>query len=121
MLVIENDSDAVAKLKSQGIEAIAGNAADPEVIAAANLAQARCLLVAVPDAFEGGQIVEQARTHQSAIAHSCALAFAGRERASDAARRNPRDHGRARDREGDACRHREAARYGLRVDTSCFA
>ena len=61
MLVIENDSDAVAKLKSQGIEAIAGNAADPEVIAAANLAQARCLLVAVPDAFEGGQIVEQAR------------------------------------------------------------
>jgi CPA2 family monovalent cation:H+ antiporter-2 len=61
MLVIENDSDAVTKLSTQGIEAIAGNAADPEVIAAANLAAARCLLVAVPDAFEGGQIVEQAR------------------------------------------------------------
>jgi CPA2 family monovalent cation:H+ antiporter-2 len=61
MLVIENDDDAVTKLKTQGIEAIAGNAADPEVIAAANLATARCLLVAVPDAFEGGQIVEQAR------------------------------------------------------------
>ena len=31
------------------------------MLAAANLEQARCLLVAVPDAFEGGQIVEQAR------------------------------------------------------------
>ena len=61
MLVIENDSDETGKLKAHGIEAIAGNAADPEVIAAANLTAARCLLVAVPDAFEGGQIVEQAR------------------------------------------------------------
>mgnify|MGYP000306514084 CR=1 FL=1 len=50
-----------AELKAQGIEAIAGNAADPEIIAAANLAAARCLLVAIPDAFEGGQVVEQAR------------------------------------------------------------
>jgi CPA2 family monovalent cation:H+ antiporter-2 len=61
LLVIETDSGEAAKLKAQGIEVIAGNAADPEVIAAANLAAARCLLVAVPDAFEGGQIVEQAR------------------------------------------------------------
>jgi CPA2 family monovalent cation:H+ antiporter-2 len=61
LLVIENDSDQIAILKSKGIAAIDGNAADPEVIAAANLAQARCLLVAVPDTFEGGQIVEQAR------------------------------------------------------------
>ena len=30
-------------------------------MAAANLAGARCLLVAIPDAFEGGQVVEQAR------------------------------------------------------------
>jgi CPA2 family monovalent cation:H+ antiporter-2 len=61
LLVIENDSDQIAVLKSKSIAAIDGNAADPEVIAAANLAQARCLLVAVPDTFEGGQIVEQAR------------------------------------------------------------
>ena len=33
----------------------------PQVIAAANLRAARCLLVAIPDAFEGGQVVEQAR------------------------------------------------------------
>ena len=61
LLVIENDDERLAELKAQGIEAIAGNAADPEIIAAANLGAARCLLVAIPDAFEGGQVVEQAR------------------------------------------------------------
>jgi CPA2 family monovalent cation:H+ antiporter-2 len=59
--VIEDSVDACALLKERGIEAIAGNAADPEVLAAANLGSARALLVAVPDAFEGGQVVEQAR------------------------------------------------------------
>ena len=29
--------------------------------AAANIKEARCLLVAIPDAFESGQVVEQAR------------------------------------------------------------
>jgi CPA2 family monovalent cation:H+ antiporter-2 len=61
LLVIENDSDAAEKLKAAGIETIGGNACDPEVIGAANLGAARGLLVSVPDAFEGGQIVEQAR------------------------------------------------------------
>ena len=61
LLVIENDEERIAELKAQGVEAIAGNAADPEIIAAANLAAASCLLVAIPDAFEGGQVVEQAR------------------------------------------------------------
>ena len=61
LLVIENDDERLAELKARGIEAVAGNAADPEVIAAANLAAANCLLVAIPDAFEGGQVVEQAR------------------------------------------------------------
>jgi CPA2 family monovalent cation:H+ antiporter-2 len=61
LLVIEADDERLAELKAQGMEAIAGNAADPEIIAAANLPAARCLLVAIPDAFEGGQVVEQAR------------------------------------------------------------
>ncbi len=60
MFVIEDDEDGVAALRQEGIEALEGNAADPEVIAAANLPEARCLLVAIPDAFEGGQVVEQA-------------------------------------------------------------
>jgi CPA2 family monovalent cation:H+ antiporter-2 len=61
LLVIEDDRDRVATLKSEGREAIAGNAAHPDVIAAANFPAARCLLVAIPDAFEGGQVTEQAR------------------------------------------------------------
>ena len=60
-LVIESDQDAAAELRQQSIETITGNAADPEVIRAANLAFACCLLVAIPEAFEGGQAVMQAR------------------------------------------------------------
>jgi CPA2 family monovalent cation:H+ antiporter-2 len=41
------------------VEAIAGNAT--QILAAANLAKARTLLVAIPDTFEAGQIVQQAR------------------------------------------------------------
>jgi CPA2 family monovalent cation:H+ antiporter-2 len=60
LLVFETDEDVVAALRKQGIEAIIGNAADPELAHAANYAAARCLLVAIPDGFEGGQVVEQA-------------------------------------------------------------
>jgi CPA2 family monovalent cation:H+ antiporter-2 len=59
MVVIEDrtapDGGATA------VEAIRGNAADPKVLAAANPAGARCMFIAVPNAFEAGTIVEQAR------------------------------------------------------------
>jgi CPA2 family monovalent cation:H+ antiporter-2 len=61
LLVIESDEDIVETLRRRDIEAINGNAADPELARAANYPAARCLLVAVPDGFEGGQVVEQAR------------------------------------------------------------
>ncbi|MEZ5827945.1 MAG: YbaL family putative K(+) efflux transporter [Hyphomicrobiales bacterium] len=61
LFIIEDNADDVANLKEQGVEAVSGNAADPELIQAANLDGARCLLVAIPDAFEGGQVVQQAR------------------------------------------------------------
>jgi CPA2 family monovalent cation:H+ antiporter-2 len=61
LLVIESDVEVIARLRVQGTETISGNAADPEVVGAANLAAARCLVVAIPDAFEAGQAVEQAR------------------------------------------------------------
>lgn len=60
-LVIEDRQELVDKLRARGVEAICGNAAAPEVIGATNLAGARCLLVAIPDGFEAGQIVAQAR------------------------------------------------------------
>ncbi|HEX2761615.1 MAG TPA: cation:proton antiporter, partial [Rhizomicrobium sp.] len=44
-----------------GIEHIRGNAARDDVLAAANLPAAKLLFVAIPEAFEAGQIVQQAR------------------------------------------------------------
>jgi CPA2 family monovalent cation:H+ antiporter-2 len=66
-LVVEDDGDAVTELRKLGVEAINANAADPEVVPATNVAGARCLLVAIPDAFEGGQVVEQARAVNASL------------------------------------------------------
>jgi CPA2 family monovalent cation:H+ antiporter-2 len=63
-LVIE-DRAAVPNL--DGVEVIKGNAADPDVLAAANPAAARCIFIAVPDAFEAGTIVEQARAANPSV------------------------------------------------------
>jgi CPA2 family monovalent cation:H+ antiporter-2 len=60
-LVIEEHADAIEKLRASGIEFIQGNGANDPVLAAANLAKARILFIAIPAAFEAGQIVEQAR------------------------------------------------------------
>jgi CPA2 family monovalent cation:H+ antiporter-2 len=60
-LIVEDETEKAAVLRAEGREVITGNAADPAVLAATNLSAARCLLVAIPDAFEGGQVVEQAR------------------------------------------------------------
>jgi monovalent cation:H+ antiporter-2, CPA2 family len=65
VLVVEVDAGKVAQLKAENVDAIAGNAADPKIIRAAALERARCLIVAIPEAFEAGQIVEQARAASS--------------------------------------------------------
>ena len=59
VLVIEDRPAAVAN--AAGAEIMIGNAADAEVLKAANPAAARVLFVAIPDAFEAGTIVERAR------------------------------------------------------------
>ena len=61
LLVIENGRDFAEATHDPAMQVIAGHGAQPAVLQAANLAQARILLVAIPDAFEAGQIVEQAR------------------------------------------------------------
>lgn len=61
MLVIDTTAEVLVPLRDQGVETIAGNVTDKDVIGAANLGAARCLLVAVPDAFEGGYAVDFAR------------------------------------------------------------
>jgi monovalent cation:H+ antiporter-2, CPA2 family len=60
-LVVETNLDIVAPLRAAGVEAFCGNAADPALIEAANVAGARLLFVAIPNAFEAGQIVQRAR------------------------------------------------------------
>jgi CPA2 family monovalent cation:H+ antiporter-2 len=60
-LVIETSDPLIAELREANIEAIAGNAARPDVLARANLARAKCIIIAIPEAFEAGQVVQQAR------------------------------------------------------------
>jgi CPA2 family monovalent cation:H+ antiporter-2 len=65
--VIEDRADVVKQLRARGIEVFFGNAASPELIAAANLPQAKTLFVAIPESFEAGQIVEQARKANASL------------------------------------------------------
>ncbi|MFC3690813.1 cation:proton antiporter [Chenggangzhangella methanolivorans] len=60
-LVIEDAETRISELREAGVETIVGNAASSAVLALANLRGARALVVAIPEAFEAGQVVEQAR------------------------------------------------------------
>ena len=66
-LVIEDRAHALKSLRADGVEVIAANAADPQAIAAANIAGARRLFVAIDNAFEAGQAVEQARAANGSL------------------------------------------------------
>ena len=61
ILVFDDREDSLERARAAGAEVIEGNAADPQVLALGNLAGARRLFVTVPEAFEAGQVVEQAR------------------------------------------------------------
>jgi monovalent cation:H+ antiporter-2, CPA2 family len=60
-LVIETSDPLISDLREANIEVIAGNAAQPDVLTAANLPRAKYVVVAIPEAFEAGQVVQQAR------------------------------------------------------------
>ncbi len=60
-LVLEESYSRAERLRAEGAEVLVGNAADQEILAAANIAGARQLVVAIPQAFEAGQVVQQAR------------------------------------------------------------
>jgi CPA2 family monovalent cation:H+ antiporter-2 len=61
LLVIEERPEIVAGLRARGIEVISGNAAQPGLLKAANLARAKWLISAIPNPFEAGNLIEQAR------------------------------------------------------------
>lgn len=66
-VVIEDGEKTVFALRDLGIETIAGNAAKPDILRAANVAEARRVIVAIPNAFEAGQIVQQAKAANPSV------------------------------------------------------
>src|SRR5713101_5593489 len=60
-VVIEDSDSIVVRLRENGIEAFMGNGVKADILAAANVVEARRLFVAVPNPFEAGRIVERAR------------------------------------------------------------
>jgi len=67
LVVVEENSDVVQHLRARGIETFLGNAAEAAVTDLLNFRDARYLIVAIPDAFEAGHIVEVARQANASI------------------------------------------------------
>ncbi len=61
VLVIEDNDELAAAAAAAGLAVLVGNSARSDVIEAANLEGALWLLLAIPNAFEAGQVVVQAR------------------------------------------------------------
>jgi CPA2 family monovalent cation:H+ antiporter-2 len=61
LVVIEDSDTSIRAARDMGIEVVVGNAAAVDVLKLANIAGARTLLIAIPNSFEAGQVVEQGR------------------------------------------------------------
>ncbi len=66
-LVIEDADKTLARLRDDGVEIVSGNAANAGVFAAANPQGAKRLILAIPNAFEAGQVVLRARAANPGI------------------------------------------------------
>ncbi len=60
-VVVVDKRDKADELREQGYSVVLGNAASPGVLELANIAEARWLLIAIPNGFEAGQIASHAR------------------------------------------------------------
>ncbi len=67
LVVIENSRPRVEALREQGISAVLGNAANPEIMELAGLECARWLLLTIPNGYESGEIIASARTKRPTI------------------------------------------------------
>lgn len=61
VVVIDDDPPLVERARAAGLPAIRGHAANPAVLAEALPARAQMALIAIPNAFEAGEIVERLR------------------------------------------------------------
>jgi CPA2 family monovalent cation:H+ antiporter-2 len=68
LALIESDRDALDAARALGIAGLLGNASSEDVLAAANTAAARAIVVAIPQTIEAGQVVEHARALKPGIA-----------------------------------------------------
>ena len=67
-LVIDVDETRIGQAEALGVEVISGNAVLPEVLAAAGVPAARSMLIAIPNGFEAGNIVLQAKALNPSVA-----------------------------------------------------
>ena len=68
LLVIETAEPIVERLRACAIEVVPGPGEPADLLRAANIAAARILFVAIPNSFEAGQFVEQARAANPSLA-----------------------------------------------------
>lgn len=61
-VVAEQNRELVERLRSRGMAAVAGDAAEPAVLIQAHIAHARMLVVTTPDALAAQAMIETART-----------------------------------------------------------
>lgn len=61
LVVVETSRTRVDELRSRGIRAVLGNAANEEILSLAHLDCARWLLLTIPNGYEAGEIVATAR------------------------------------------------------------
>lgn len=62
MVVIEDQVDRAREAEASGCTVVIGNAADPYVLQQAGIGEASRLLIAIPEGYEAGGIVERARS-----------------------------------------------------------
>lgn len=67
LLVIDEDQAVAERARAHGIEAFAGNASAAELLDAANIGEAQAVFVAIPNGFEAGQVVAQARARRPTL------------------------------------------------------
>lgn len=67
-ILIEDQADIAKLAKETGLDVVRGNGIDPQALMAAGVDRASKLLIAIPEGFEGGAVVEAARKVNPGIA-----------------------------------------------------
>lgn len=67
-ILIEDQADTAKAAKEAGLDVVRGNALDPATLHTAGIEHASKLLIAIPEGFEGGAVIEAARAIRPDIA-----------------------------------------------------